>query len=358
MKDDIKTKIKKVFSYVFIDGLTGMAWGLFSTLIIGLIIEQLGKLIGGNVGNLIVVIGKIAASLTGAGIGVGVAVKYKETPFVTISAAIAGVIGAFASKILQGSVFVDGTIILNGPGEPLGAFIASFIGIICGRWIQGKTKLDIILVPIFTIMIGGAVGLLVGPPISNFMLALGELINWAVDKQPVIMGILVSGMILTLPISSAALAIILNLSGLAGGAATVGCCANMVGFAVASFKENGISGLISQGLGTSMLQVPNIMKKPIIWLPAIIASAILGPISTVVLHMTNNASGAGMGTAGLVGQLMTWQDMSGSENGVVLIIKIILLHFILPAVIAWVTSYIMRIKGLIKDGDMKLESSI
>lgn len=210
-------------------------------------------------------------------------------------------------------------------------------------------------------MIGGAVGLLVGPPISNFMLALGELINWAVDKQPVIMGILVSvlmGMILTLPISSAALAIILNLSGLAGGAATVGCCANMVGFAVASFKENGISGLISQGLGTSMLQVPNIMKKPIIWLPAIIASAILGPISTVVLHMTNNASGAGMGTAGLVGQLMTWQDMSESENGVVLIIKIILLHFILPGVIAWVTSYIMRKKGLIKDGDMKLESSI
>jgi hypothetical protein len=210
-------------------------------------------------------------------------------------------------------------------------------------------------------MIGGAVGLLVGPPISNFMLALGELINWAVDKQPVIMGILVSvlmGMILTLPISSAALAIILNLSGLAGGAATVGCCANMVGFAVGSFKENGISGLISQGLGTSMLQVPNIMKKPIIWLPAIIASAILGPISTVVLHMTNNASGAGMGTAGLVGQLMTWQDMSGSENGVVLIIKIILLHFILPGIIAWVTSYIMRKKGLIKDGDTKLESSI
>ena len=131
----------------------------------------------------------------------------------------------------------------------------------------------------------------------------------------------------------------------------------MVGFAVASFKENGISGLISQGLGTSMLQVPNIMKKPIIWIPAIIASAILGPISTAVLHMTNNASGAGMGTAGLVGQLMTWQDMSGTENGVELIIKIILLHFILPGVIAWITSYLMRKKGLIKDGDMKLESS-
>lgn len=360
MKGKIKEKIKKGFSYVFIDGLTGMAWGLFSTLIIGLIIEQTGKIIGGSIGDLIVVIGKIAQSLTGAGIGVGVAVKYKETPFVMISSAIAGLIGAFASKILQGAVLVDANIVLNGPGEPLGAFIASFIGIICGRWIQGKTKLDIILVPIFTIIIGGAVGLLVGPPISNFMLALGGIINWAVDKQPIIMGILVSvlmGMILTLPISSAALAIILNLSGLAGGAATVGCCANMIGFAVASFKENGFSGLISQGLGTSMLQVPNIMKKPIIWLPAIVASAILGPISTTVLHMTNNASGSGMGTAGLVGQIMTWQDMSGSEDGFILIIKIILLHFILPGVIAWITSYFMRKKGLIKDGDMKLESS-
>ena len=360
MKGKIKEKIKKGFSYVFIDGLTGMAWGLFSTLIIGLIIEQIGKIIGGSIGDLIVVIGKIAQSLTGAGIGVRVAVKYKETPFVMISSAIAGLIGAFASKILQGAVLVDANIVLNGPGEPLGAFIASFIGIICGRWIQGKTKLDIILVPIFTIIMGGAVGLLVGPPISNFMLALGGIINWAVDKQPIIMGILVSvlmGMILTLPISSAALAIILNLSGLAGGAATVGCCANMIGFAVASFKENGFSGLISQGLGTSMLQVPNIMKKPIIWLPAIVASAILGPISTTVLHMTNNASGSGMGTAGLVGQIMTWQDMSGSEDGFILIIKIILLHFILPGVIAWITSYFMRKKGLIKDGDMKLESS-
>ncbi|MFR7545621.1 MAG: PTS transporter subunit IIC [Clostridia bacterium] len=361
MKDNIKLKLKKFFSYVFIDGLTGMAWGLFSTLIIGLIIEQIGKIIGGNVGNIVIILGKLAASLTGAGIGVGVAVKYKEKPFVVISAGIAGLIGAFASKILQGTVFVNGSIVLSGPGEPLGAFMASFIGITCGRWIQGKTKLDIILVPTFTIILGGMVGLLIGPSISNFMLGIGEIINWAVNKQPIIMGILVSvlmGMILTLPISSAALAIILNLSGLAGGAATVGCCANMIGFAVASFKENGFSGLISQGLGTSMLQVPNIMKKPIIWIPAIVASAVLGPISTTVLHMTNNASGAGMGTAGLVGQLMTWQDMIISENGGILILKIILLHFILPGIIAWVTSYFLRKKGLIKEGDMKLEDTV
>ena len=355
----IKIKGKELFNHIFIDGLTGMAWGLFSTLIIGLIIEQIGKLIGNNqIGNMLILIGKVCSVLTGAGIGVGVAVKYKASPFVTISAGMAGLIGAFASKILAGSVLVNGSIILTGPGEPMGAFIASLVGIEIGKLITGKTKVDIILVPLATILIGGAIGLLVGPAISNFMTILGNMINWAVEKQPFIMGILVSvimGMILTLPISSAAISIILNLSGLAAGAATVGCCANMIGFAIASYKENKVGGLLSQGIGTSMLQVPNIMKKPVIWLPAIIASAILGPVSTMVFHMTNNASGAGMGTAGFVGQFMTWQTMAGTESPVTLIIKIALLHFILPGMIAWVVSYVMRKKGIIKDGDMKLE---
>lgn len=355
----IKSKGKELFNHIFIDGLTGMAWGLFSTLIIGLIIEQIGKLIGNNqIGNMLILIGKVCASLTGAGIGIGVAVKYKASPFVTISAAMAGLIGAFASKILAGSVYVNGSIVLTGPGEPMGAFIASLVGIEIGKLITGKTKVDIILVPLATILTGGAIGLLVGPAISNFMVALGNMINWAVEKQPFIMGILVSaimGMILTLPISSAAISIILNLNGLAAGAATVGCCANMIGFAIASYKENKVGGLLSQGIGTSMLQVPNIMKKPVIWLPAIIASAILGPVSTIAFHMTNNASGAGMGTAGFVGQFMTWQTMAGTESPVTLIIKIALLHFILPGAIAWAVSYFMRRKGIIKDGDMKLE---
>lgn len=357
--ENIKNKGKELFNHIFIHGLTGMAWGLFSTLIIGLIIEQIGKLIGNNqIGNMLILIGKICSSLTGAGIGVGVAVKYKASPFVTVSAAVAGLTGAFASKILAGSVYVNGSIILTGPGEPMGAFIASLLGIEIGKLITGKTKVDIILVPLVTILIGGAIGLLLGPAISNFIVALGNMINWAVEKQPFIMGILVSvimGMILTLPISSAAISIILNLNGLAAGAATVGCCANMIGFAVASYKENRIAGLLSQGIGTSMLQVPNIMKKPVIWLPAIIASAVLGPVSTLLLHMTNNASGAGMGTSGFVGQFMTWQTMIGTENGIILLIKIILLHFILPGVIAWIVSAFMRKKGIIKDGDMKLE---
>lgn len=355
----MKEKIKGIFEHIFIDGLTGMAWGLFSSLIIGLIIEQIGKLIGIEaISNMLILIGKVCASLTGAGIGVGVAVKYKASPFVTVSAGIAGLIGAFASKILANSVYVNESIVLTGPGEPLGAFIASFVGIELGKLITGKTKIDIILVPLVTIICGGVVGLLVGPAISSFMLSIGNIINWAVEKQPFIMGIIVSvvmGVVLTLPISSAALAIILNLNGLAAGAATVGCCANMIGFAVASFKENKIGGLLSQGIGTSMLQVPNIMKKPVIWLPAIIASAILGPISTLVFHMENNPSGAGMGTSGLVGQFMTWQTMASSENPIILLIKILLLHFILPGLIAWVVSFIMRKKGIIKDGDMKLD---
>lgn len=352
-------KIKEILNHVFIDGLTGMAWGLFATLIIGLILTQIGGFIPNRLGELIVIIGKIASALTGAGIGIGVATKFKSGTYVTVSAAIAGMVGAFATKILAGEVFTEaGTIVFAGPGEPLGAFIAAIVGIELGNLVTGKTKVDIIIVPLVTILSGAFVGLLLGPTISAFMVALGSLINWSVERQPIIMGILVSvimGMILTLPISSAAIAIILNLSGLAAGAATVGCCANMIGFAVASFKENKIGGLISQGLGTSMLQVPNIMKKPVIWLPAIIASAILGPLSTTVFQMTNNASGAGMGTAGLVGQFMTWETMAGSENHIILIIKILLLHFILPAIIAWVVSFILRKKGIIKDGDMKLQ---
>ncbi len=172
------------------------------------------------------------------------------------------------------------------------------------------------------------------------------------------MGIIVSvlmGMILTLPISSAALGVILNLSGLAAGAATVGCCCNMIGFAVASFKENGISGLLAQGIGTSMLQVPNIVRKPIIWLPVILSSAILGPIGTMVFKMTNNATGSGMGTAGLVGQIMTWQTMVPAEGAVLVMVKIILLHFLLPGLLSLFFCNCMRKLNWIKTGDMKLE---
>ena len=201
-------------------------------------------------------------------------------------------------------------------------------------------------------------GLILGPPISGFMAWLGSLINWGTEQQPFLMGIVVSvlmGMILTLPISSAALGIILNLSGLAAGAATVGCCCNMVGFAVASYRENKIGGLLAQGIGTSMLQVPNIVKKPVIWLPVILSSAILGPVGTVVLHMTSNATGSGMGTAGLVGQIMTWQTMITTESASVVLIKILVIQIILPAIVTLGISEFMRKKGWIQFGDMKLD---
>lgn len=350
--------MKKWFNRFFIDGLSGMASGLFATLIVGTIIQQIGTFIGGPVGNAVFLIGKIAAAVTGAGIGCGVAVKFKESTLVTLSAATSGMVGAFASKLIAGTALVDGAVVLSGPGEPLGAFLAAYIGIEIGHLISGKTKIDIILTPIVSICTGSAVGLLIGPPISAFMTSLGQLINWGTEQQPFLMGIVVSvlmGMILTLPISSAALGIILNLSGLAAGAATIGCCCNMVGFAVASYRENKIGGLLAQGLGTSMLQVPNIVKRPAIWLPAILSSAVLGPVSTLLFKMTNNATGSGMGTAGLVGQIMTYQVMTETASPAVVLLKIAVLHFLLPGALALLVSELMRKAGLIKYGDMKLD---
>ena len=351
-------QIKKLAKEIFIEGLSGMATGLFATLIIGTIIQQIGGLLPGVAGDLLFVIGKVAASVTGVGIGCGVAVRFKESPLVIMSAATCGMVGAFASKILAGTVLVEGNIVYVGPGEPLGAFIAAIAGIYMGRLVSGKTKVDIIITPLLSILTGSAVGLLIGPPISRAMTLIGELINISTAQQPFVMGILVSvlmGITLTLPISSAALGVILNLSGVAAGAATVGCCANMVGFAVASYRENKVNGLLAQGLGTSMLQIGNIVKKPIIWLPAIITSAILGPVSTMVFQMTNNATGSGMGTAGFVGQITTFQTMvaEGVKPSVVLL-EIVILHFVLPAILSLIISEFMRKRQWIKDGDMKL----
>ena len=350
--------MKSILDRIFVDGLGGMAHGLFATLIIGTIIQQIGLFAGGDFGNMLYMAGKMAAAMTGAGIGVGVARKFNADQLVVVSAATVGMIGAFAGKLLAGEVLTDGNVFLAGPGEPLGAFIAVYVGIFFGHMVSGKTKVDILVTPVVTIGSGCLVGFLIGPPISGFMSWLGSLINWGTEQQPFLMGIIVSvlmGMILTLPISSAALGVILNLSGLAAGAATVGCCCNMVGFAVASYRENKVGGLLAQGIGTSMLQVPNIVKKPVIWLPAIISSAILGPVGTMVLHMTNNATGSGMGTAGLVGQIMTWQTMIQTESAQMVLIKILLIQIVLPAVVTLGISEFMRKKDWIKTGDMKLE---
>lgn len=352
--------IKKLFNYIFIDGLSGMAFGLFATLILGTIMEQLSVLVPGEGRNIILVIAKIAKIMTGAGIGVGTAVKLEGSPLVVVSAAVSGMIGAYGSTLAgnTGAILTDAGVLLNGPGDPLGAFIAAITAIVIGNFLSGRMKgLEIILVPLASILAGGGLGLMLGSKISSFMLWIGSSINWATEQQPFVMGIVVSvvmGMVLTLPISSAALGIILNLSGLAAGAATVGCCCNMIGFAVASRKDNSIGGVIAQGFGTSMLQVSNIMKKPLIWIPVIVSSAILGPISTIFFKMTNTAVGCGMGTAGLVGTITTYQNMVLTEDGVIVLIKILLIQFLLPAVITMSVDGFMRKHNIIEDGDMEI----
>lgn len=346
-------KIKKWMNEIFIDGLSGMALGLFSTLIIGTIIAQIGSLIGGTAGTYIVAISNVAKTLTGAGIGVGVACKFKQGPLVTVSAAVAGMIGAWPT------VTAMEAFALGKPGEPLGAFIAALVAIKIGQLVAGKTKVDIIVTPLVCIMSGAVVGLVAGPPITTFMSWLGALVNVNVEQHPVIGGIIVSvlmGMILTLPISSAAIGVAMNISGLAAGAATIGCCCNMVGFAVASYRENKMGGLIAQGVGTSMLQVPNIVKKPIIWIPAIVSSAILGPVASAVLHMTSTPVGSGMGSAGFVGQFSAYGSMvADGKSSFEAFILILVMHFILPAVVTLVVSEFMRKKGWIQKGDMALD---
>ncbi|OON96852.1 MAG: PTS sugar transporter subunit IIC [Epulopiscium sp. Nele67-Bin005] len=344
--------MKKFVNRYLIDGLSGMAGGLFSTLIIGLIIKQIGVLINSQ---LLLSLASICTVLTGIGIAIGTAYKLGAKPLVLYASALNGLVGAYAVGFLNGTLIQNGTIVLSGTGEPLGAFIATIVGVEVGNYISGKTKIDILITPAVTILSGSAAGLLVGPTISNFMFMLGEIIEAATILQPFLMGIVISvlmGIFLTLPISSAAISIILGLSGIAAGASTVGCCSQMIGFAIISFKDNGIDGLFAQGLGTSMLQIPNIVKNPKIWIPSILTSAILGPLSTVVFKLENVASGAGMGTSGLVGPLLAWEATTGSsfEKG----IAILLLCFILPAILNFIIYKFMYNKGLIKDGDMKL----
>ena len=345
--------IKKYLNRLFIDGLSGMASGLFATLIIGTIISQVGTIIGSTAGAYLIAVGTFAKTITGAGIGIGVACKLKSSPLVTVSAAVAGLMGAFPQIATE-------SFIMGRPGEPLGAFVAAYVAIEIGGLVSGKTKVDIIVTPLAAILSGSVAGFVIGPPVSRFMGWIGSIINFGVEQKPFLCGIIVAvimGICLTLPISSAAIGVSLKLSGLAAGAAVVGCCCNMIGFAVASYRENKVSGLISQGIGTSMLQMPNIVKKPIIWLPAIISSAILGPVSTVFLKMVSTPTGSGMGTAGLVGPFETYTAMVGAGTApVIAVLEIALMHFVAPTVLALAISEIMRKLKWIKPGDMRLEA--
>lgn len=245
---------------------------------------------------------------------------------------------------------------LTGPAIGIGVALvvhAPPLGVLCSA-VAGKTGVDIIIVPLATIVGGSLVGHFIAPPISSLMTLVGAFINSLTTLYPFSMGVLVStvvGMVLTLPISSAAICISLGIEGLAAGAAVVGCSCQMVGFAVCSYKENKVGGLISQGLGTSMLQIPNIWKNPLIWIPPTLTAAILGPISTVVLKMENNSAGAGMGTSGLVGQFNALAVM-GTQAWP----QILLMHFLLPAILSLFIGSFMRRKGWIKNGDMLIET--
>jgi uncharacterized membrane protein len=316
-----------------IEALGAMALGLFASLIVGLILRVLGERLGID---FLFTYGQEAMKMMGPAIGVAVAYGLKAPPLVMFASTATGAVGAAA-------------------GGPAGAFIAAVAGAEFGKAVSGETKVDIIVTPVTTIITGLAAGFFAGPGIQKVMVGFGALIMRATELQPVPMGILVAvmmGLALTAPISSAALAIMLNLGGLAAGAATVGCAAQMVGFAVASYRENGVGGLISQGLGTSMLQVPNIVKNPRILIPPTLAGAILGPFATTLFKMENVREGAGMGTSGLVGQFGTIDAMGGG-GGVVS--GIVLLHFILPALLSLAIAEYMRKKQWIKFGDMKLE---
>ena len=322
--------------------LNGMALGLMASLVTGVTLKQIGTYL--NIQELIM-FGQVAQYMMGPAIGAGVALSLEAPPLGVFASVVCGMLGA-------GTIKYGGSSYILASGEPVGSLAASVAGALASKAVFGKTKCDIIVVPGITIIAGGVISIFASPYISRFMMLIGNIINKSTNLNPLPMGILVAlimGIIITSPISSAAVAISLGLSGLSAGAATIGCACHMVGFAVAGYKDNGFNGLISHGLGTSKLQMANSIKNPLILVPPMAASVILGGVGAAIFKMENNKIGAGMGTSGLVGQFTTFEVMGGKS-----FIPMLLLHFIFPAVIALLVSGIMRKTGLIKQGDMKI----
>ena len=318
----------------FVDALSYMALGLFSSLLIGLIIKTMGQQL--HIASF-VEIGNFAmdSKVVGAAIGVAVAYSLKAPPLVLFSAVFAGAFG--------GSL-----------AGPVGSYVTTLLAVEIGKLIYRVTKVDIIVVPLVVVLVGYYIGTFVGIPINNFMVSIGSLVNWSTEQHPFVMSILVAtimGLSLTAPISSAAIAFMLGLDGLAAGAAVVGCSAQMVGFATISFRENGISGLIAQGLGTSMLQIGNIVKNPLILIPPTLAGVFTAPLAVGIFRMTNNQAGAGMGTSGLVGQFMAFETMGFSIST---LLMVLVFHLVIPAIISLLCFYFMQHKGWIKKGDLLL----
>lgn len=317
-----------------LDALNFMALGLFSTLILGLILKNIGTWLQLA---WLMDIGTQAQSMMGAAIGAGVAYGLKAPPLVIFTSCTTGLMGAAL-------------------GGPIGAFVAAIFGAELGKFVHKTTPIDIILTPMVTLIAGALSAKIISPIIASLMTSLGQSIMWAMDLNPILMSMVVAaimGVVLTLPISSAAIAITLGLSGITAGAATVGCAAHMIGFAVMSYKDNGIGGSLACGLGTSMIQMPNLLKNPKLWIPPTVTGAILAPFATVIFDMQNIPSGAGMGTSGLVGQIGTI-DAMGFSGGVLGLI--IAFHFVLPALICFGISAFMRKKGYIAAGDLRIHN--
>lgn len=334
MKEFLKRKQINISVQTYlIDALGAMAFGLFASLLIGTIFATLGERSGIEA---FIVIADYAKQATGAALGVSIAYALKAPQLVLFSAATVGIAG-------------------NALGGPVGALLATIVGTELGKLVSKETRVDILVTPGVTIISGVLIAQFVGPGVSAFMNGFGALVKSATEMQPFIMGILVSvliGIALTLPISSAAICIMLSLDGIAGGAATAGCCAQMVGFAILSFRENKWGGLLAQGLGTSMLQMGNIVKNPKIWIAPTLASAITGPIATMVFRLENIPAGSGMGTCGLVGPIGIYTAMNGGAS---MWIGILLVCFLLPGVLTWLFGIPLRKMGWIKDGDLKLD---
>lgn len=324
--------------------LNGMAYGFFASLIIGTILKQLGIVIHINE---LKVWGQIAGYLMGPAIGVGIGYVLEAKGLNIISAVIAGAIGAGTFSLHNGNVEV-------AVGNPISAYIAVIVAVELVKLVQEKTPLDILLVPLTAILSAGLVTKFIGPYITYIITWFGSLINQGVNMQPILMGIIVAvlmGMALTAPISSAAIGIMLGLDGLAAGAALAGCCAQMVGLAIMSLDDNDIGDVIAIGIGTSMLQFKNIVQRPIIWVPPIVASMISGVISTAILGIKCTAVGSGMGTAGCVG-LIEAISVMGSKYW----LPLILVDVLLPIVICLSMYKAFKKLNYIRSGDMKLTS--
>ena len=342
----------------FIDAMGAMAQGLFCTLLVGTILNTIGQQfhLGFLTETVVTInaveytIGGLASLTVGAGIAIAIGKALNAPPLVLFSLIPVG----FAANAMGGS------------GGPLSVFFVAIVASEMGKLVSKETKIDILVTPIVTILVGIGLSALIAKPIGTAANAVGQAIMWATELQPFLMGVVVSvlvGIALTLPISSAAICASFGLVGLAGGAAVAGCCAQMVGFAVMSFRENRWGGLVAQGVGTSMLQMPNIVRNPRIWIPPTLASAITGPLATCVFKLEMNVApvSSGMGTCGFVGQIGVYtgwvNDVAAGTKAAITPmdwIGLVLICFVLPAILSWVFCLILRKIGWIKEGDLKL----